>query len=246
MNYLYKFVNYDDVIIYIGKTGNLKRRMQQHFLRGHLDKECYQHTAKIYYCKIDGKTNTDMMETFLINKYHPIYNTDKKFSEDIKRHKDSHIAYEEPQWERLFIDFYENDITLSNVQIMPQYYARHLSDKEKCITLLKCNIGKLMFNKGLYEHYIHIDEIDELLEYFITVHKEVMQNVDSENSNVDESIDYETASEYVAFNIDAIKTINIKYLMILAQMHLIIHIVNNTYAIIVHNEYTLKAIPQVF
>ena len=82
--YVYKFVDYTDTIIYIGKTEDIDRRMKQHFNgKGHLDKECYDSVCEIYYIKLDGKTNMDIYETYLINKYRPKYNKEKQFNENL-------------------------------------------------------------------------------------------------------------------------------------------------------------------
>ena len=59
MNYLYYFLDYNNTIIYIGKTGNIKRRMKEHFLQGHLPKECYDNVYQIMYaCVNDSKYDT--------------------------------------------------------------------------------------------------------------------------------------------------------------------------------------------
>lgn len=246
MGFVYKFLDYDNEIIYIGKTKNLKVRMKQHFLRGHLPQECYQNVSRIFFCEINGQTNTEMMETYLINKYHPFYNEDKNYAENIDTHKDKHLEQSEPNWSELYFDFYENDIILSNTPIPPVYCDRNLSDREKCIAILKQNLGRMKFEKGLYARYINYDELDDLLEYFSIVHKEVLRNIDYENSNVDEPITYEDSFEYVAFNIHSIHTINVQYLMLLSQLHLIIHLYDDIYGIVIHNMGIMKQMPIIF
>ena len=51
MPYVYRFLNSEGKIIYIGKTVNIKNRMQQHFSKGHLPAECYRNVARIEYKK---------------------------------------------------------------------------------------------------------------------------------------------------------------------------------------------------
>lgn len=246
MNYIYKFENFNNEIIYIGKTVNLKRRIRQHFMYGHLDKNCYSHVSRIFFCLINGKTNNEIMETYLINKYHPIYNTDKNFPENIRYHNDKHVMQKEPEWKELYFDFYDDDIILSDSIIKPKYCDQSLNDKEKCIALLKQNIGRMKFSEGLYEKYIHSIDIHNLLEYFTIIHREIMENIDYNDSNIDEPVNFEESLDYVAFNINTIHTINIKYLMLLSQMHLIIHLFGDIYGIVIHNHWSLKSIPTIF
>lgn len=244
MKYIYKFLDYEDNIIYIGKTGNLLKRMRQHFFNGHLEKECYENVSKIFFFEIDGKTNQDMMETFLINKYLPKYNTDKKFSEKLELHESNYLSYDEPEWKELFFQFKENDIEISTSPIKPKYYNYSLSIKERCEKLVEQNISNLINRKGLYRYYLKniVNNIDEFIQYFLLLHKEILysKNIEYKSSNIDEPINEENSFEYIAFNINKVKTINLQYLLIMAQIHLIINLDNDTYGLLVHNKYTLK------
>lgn len=247
MDYVYKFINYSDEIIYIGKTGNIKKRMNQHFLRGHLPDECYQNVKQIFFCLVDGKTNTEIMETFLINKYHPVFNTDKKFSEDVNRHIDGNVLLNEPEWRELYIDYCDNGLLVSESPILPQYYNQRLDDKSKCIEILKHNVNMLQYRQGFYHKYIKgIDDFKKFIEYFIIIHREIMLDFDVSNSSVDIPITFDNASEFVAFDINSIKTINLEYLMMLSNMHLISHLFDTKYALFVHNKYVMESIPVVF
>lgn len=245
MQYLYKFLDYDENIIYIGKTGNLLKRMKQHFFNGHLEKECYENVSRIFFFEIDGKTNQEMMETFLINKYHPKYNTDKKYSEMLKLHKSEFLSYSEPEWKELFFFFKENDIEISKHPIKPKYYNFDLSTSERCEKLLEQNIANLTNRKGMYNFYLKtiIPNIDEFIQYNILLHKEILclRNIEYSYSSIDEPINEKNSFEYVAFNINKIKTINLQYLLIMAQIHLVIHLDNDIYGLVVHNKYTLDA-----
>ena len=75
MAYVYRFINCEGDIIYIGKTVNIDLRMQQHFGdKGHLSKECYNSVAKIEYQKYKTESDSLIMETYYITKYSPKYN----------------------------------------------------------------------------------------------------------------------------------------------------------------------------
>ena len=80
MAYVYRFLNEKDNTIYIGKTcRKLESRMEEHFGgKGHLDKECYRSTYRIEYLKFKTDADSLLVETYLINKYRPIYNKANK------------------------------------------------------------------------------------------------------------------------------------------------------------------------
>ena len=76
MAYTYKFVNKYNEIIYIGYTGQtMAQRINQHFTKGHLPKSVYEEVAKIEYIKHKTKSDAQVWEVYLINKYKPRYNT---------------------------------------------------------------------------------------------------------------------------------------------------------------------------
>ena len=75
MAYIYRFLDINDNIIYIGKTSQtLDKRMGQHFTKGHLPKECYLNVARIEYQKYKTESDALVMETFYITKDNPRYN----------------------------------------------------------------------------------------------------------------------------------------------------------------------------
>ncbi|MFR7389642.1 MAG: nucleotide excision repair endonuclease [Blautia faecis] len=97
-SYVYKFLDETGRIIYIGKTDNIHNRMKQHFSKnGHLSSECYESVVAVFYAAVPTKCDADILETFLINKYSPKYNTDKMFYQNIER---SRYQLQEPQWNR--------------------------------------------------------------------------------------------------------------------------------------------------
>ena len=76
MAYTYKFVNKYNETIYIGYTGQtMAQRINQHFTKGHLSKSVYEEVAKIEYIKHKTKSDAQVWEVYLINKYKPRYNT---------------------------------------------------------------------------------------------------------------------------------------------------------------------------
>ena len=86
---IYKYV-YDNKIIYIGKTNSsLKNR-----LICHSNESKFQPflEADIFYFEVANKTETEIFEKILINKYHPRLNVVDNYEESIN------IVFQEPQW----------------------------------------------------------------------------------------------------------------------------------------------------
>lgn len=76
MYYVYKFLDVDNNILYIGKTADIKERMYQHFGKfSHLPKECYEKVCKIEYLEINDSVDATVVEKFLINKFCPKFNS---------------------------------------------------------------------------------------------------------------------------------------------------------------------------
>lgn len=72
---VYKFVGYDNEILYIGKTStDITYRMIQHFLNGHLESGVYKKVHKIYYSNCLNRDDMSIKERYLINKLNPKYN----------------------------------------------------------------------------------------------------------------------------------------------------------------------------
>lgn len=75
---IYKFVDKNNNVLYIGKSKSLYTRIKQHFLNGHLDANCYKETNAIYYYNFDTQMEMDIYEIYYINKYLPKYNLEFK------------------------------------------------------------------------------------------------------------------------------------------------------------------------
>lgn len=71
-NCIYKFINRDNEVIYIGKAKDLKNRLINH---KHLPKECYEELAYIMYASFDIEHEMDFAERYYIQKLTPKYNT---------------------------------------------------------------------------------------------------------------------------------------------------------------------------
>ena len=75
VSYCYRFKDVNGNIIYVGKTVDMNKRMEQHFGgRGHIDKDCYKSVARIEYQKYKTESYALIYETYYITKYSPKYN----------------------------------------------------------------------------------------------------------------------------------------------------------------------------
>ena len=73
---IYRFLDIDNNVIYIGKTERLRYRMNQHLSNiGHLPKECYEMTKKIQFMSMKSTVLMDMREMYYINLYKPKFNS---------------------------------------------------------------------------------------------------------------------------------------------------------------------------
>ena len=71
--YVYKFLNHEGEIIYIGRTKDMNNRQTSH---NHLSKQCYNETKQIQYIELCSYDEMCIYERYLINKIAPKYNTE--------------------------------------------------------------------------------------------------------------------------------------------------------------------------
>ena len=82
MYYVYRFLDKANQIVYVGKTGHLKKRMTEHFSRqGHLTEEQYKQIEKIEYVELAFQLDMDFLEKYLINLWKPSFNSVDKDSD---------------------------------------------------------------------------------------------------------------------------------------------------------------------
>jgi len=82
---IYRFINKNNKIIYIGKTCSInpQLRFNQHSCNGHLGKECYDSVNKIEICELNSHADVNVYEPYLINIYKPKYNDDFKTEDSL-------------------------------------------------------------------------------------------------------------------------------------------------------------------
>lgn len=79
--FVYKLLDEKLNILYIGKTNNLKRRIQQHMSTGFLPKDAIDEVKYISYICLPKQILSDIREIYYINKYKPKYNKQYKYEE---------------------------------------------------------------------------------------------------------------------------------------------------------------------
>lgn len=168
-SYVYKFLDETGRIIYIGKTDNIHNRMKQHFSKnGHLSSECYESVVAVFYAAVPTKCDADILETFLINKYSPKYNTDKMFYQNIKR---SRYQLPEPEWSR-----YEFKA--------PNQVVEQLTDECKLQAVLKSNISTLNDSEYLRAVAPELSIQQETIKHLIFAHEQALKNMRLDECNV--------------------------------------------------------------
>jgi hypothetical protein len=76
--YIYKFIDKNKQVIYVGKTDDIHRRINNHFNEGHLVDECYIRTEYIYIQTFTNYIDMNICELYYINKYNAEYNVRDK------------------------------------------------------------------------------------------------------------------------------------------------------------------------
>lgn len=85
--YVYRFVDCSLNVLYVGKTVNMDRRINQHFSsRSHLAKtDLYEQVHKIEYLKCKTEYDALVKELYYINVFKPKYNKQSKIKQIIQR-----------------------------------------------------------------------------------------------------------------------------------------------------------------
>lgn len=95
---VYRFLNYENEILYIGKTKDINIRMNTHFGdKGHLGKDKYEQVSRIEYMICDNESDMVVKEIYFINKYKPPFNTQSLCNGEI-----SNLEYDNLTWDYNF------------------------------------------------------------------------------------------------------------------------------------------------
>ena len=133
MYYLYEFLNENNEIIYIGKATNLIERLRGH---NHLPKECYKLTKDIRYTELNNESDMHILELYLINTIHPIYNIAENSTIDSPTFK---IEYSF-NWKNIDLDLFN----------LEQFRSKHVLTEEEYKERQRIGIERAK-NAGLYK-----------------------------------------------------------------------------------------------
>lgn len=82
VNVVYRFLDKEGSVLYVGKTQSLPHRVMQHTSKkGHLPKECLDAIDKIEFIAMESTVLMDIKELYYINIYRPKYNFNNVYSE---------------------------------------------------------------------------------------------------------------------------------------------------------------------
>lgn len=100
--YVYRFLNKDEKIIYIGSCGDIFKRLRQHFEHGHIGDYCYDKVLYVDYAEFRSRTEAYMYEQYEITKYQPEFNENCKIDEDVNL--EYFALIKNPTWNRLYAE----------------------------------------------------------------------------------------------------------------------------------------------
>lgn len=151
---LYKYVTTDtNEIIYIGKTNsNFESRIKQHAKGKETDSKFLEYISKtkVFIAELPNRTETDILEKALINKYKPILNAQDKFES-----KSNYINIIEPEWKE-YSEYKKEIFNKNNTDHPSVYQIRYSEEKYRCyvsdVEHLKTIVGleKYVFDKKEY------------------------------------------------------------------------------------------------
>uniref|UniRef100_A0AB39C7C5 GIY-YIG endonuclease n=1 Tax=Bacillus phage KoopaTroopa TaxID=3234046 RepID=A0AB39C7C5_9CAUD len=124
--YVYRFLDKDDKTIYIGRTNNLKRRIEnEHFSKyGHLPKECYDKCKTIEFMDFDSESEMKIWELYLINRYSPQYNIMENRNDDFTFNLEEH-----------WTEYKNNDIMSKKEYKVYSFIVMHSDAGQWCIRI---------------------------------------------------------------------------------------------------------------
>ena len=158
-NCVYRFLNKDNEVIYIGKASELNSRLNSH---NHLPKQCYKETVNIEFIQFETEYEMDLAERYYIPKFNPKYNTvfkDKSINISI-------LEFDNKEWKQFIKEEKKKEI---------RSLKRNINNENN---RLKDEI-KLYIIQKEYEHNINIDfNIDDIDVNFETF-REIYNHIDN-------------------------------------------------------------------
>lgn len=130
--YVYRFLNKDGEIIYIGRSKDLKNRLNSHT---HLSEECYNEIDRIEYIRCLNDDESSVYERYYINIINPKYNSQYKNSSEFS------FELPEKEWKLYNKKIFNNEtinITRDDFEITDGDLGKLIRIFQKCI--IKTNL----------------------------------------------------------------------------------------------------------
>lgn len=158
---IYKHINKNNEIIYIGLTSNLKQRQCKHLKESQHKQEIF----RIEYAECQNKTAMILYEQYYINKYNPKYNKKDKRNDDVSFLHLKELDFKDYNESNVCLDFgikFKNGYRHSNIncEINPNfsnktYYYYFM----EIISMLEPYTNKIKHNNK----YINMTEISKII-----------------------------------------------------------------------------------
>lgn len=172
--YVYRFLNKDNVVIYVGKAKSMESRMMSHLSNESVLKREY---FLIEYVEFEREQDQLFYEILMINKFNPIYNTQDKFEanilindpyEDKWKVWDKISLFTELELEEL-CDKYKNSeggkkggiqySLLSKISHARDDMEREIRIKNYNLFAEKCGLDSYELKNGFVENNIYVFEV---------------------------------------------------------------------------------------
>ena len=139
---VYRFLDKDNHILYIGKSKRFKSRMLDH-LRGNsnVGKECISKIKRIEFLDFSNECDMDIFEIYAINYFQPLYNKSNKSRVGIGDIK----IYMPQKWNELNLDTFKD--TMYQEEIIPKEFMNF--NKEIFLNQELSDFLEIHFNKKL-------------------------------------------------------------------------------------------------
>lgn len=218
--------------------------MKSHFTKGHLPKQCYQSVNQIFYAETGfSKYDAEIIETLLIDKFKPFYNTDKVFLEKYER---SNFIVPELSWKNLHILYKNNSVQVVFSDFKYSCFDTALSMKQRTQSVIEYNLSLIrhrpLFLEQALSNIFSVygnNLLKDLLRFYLTI------QIVPEESSTDIPLNKEEyAAAYAAFTINPNQYLTI--FPILIQSGLVFQLDCGNFAVPLYTRTALQHINQQF
>lgn len=164
VNVIYRFLDKEKNILYVGKTQSLPRRIMRHISNStHLPKECLDLIDKIEFMVVKSTVLMDIKELYYINLYKPKYNFCHVQGESFIIKDFLHDEWKDISlYEELTLDFVDIE-NISNIKQWGSIFVRKRNKNYIVYVEIEVNGVKKQINKGSFKSKEKADKLAENL-----------------------------------------------------------------------------------